>query len=557
MKPQVDLFVTRGSATGVIWELGRVYTLPERVEDARGAVLEYLSGAEAEAILFWDMNLGAPAPAAILGTLKSAGDVWHAGLLLGTAGEPGIIDFIQPTWMLNVDAPGDRVSTSWRLSLRAALIPLRILRAHGWVRPEFMSLDAAALELGFRYFSAGALVRHAPVLIGEGDAKRPALRFSDEMTFARCCFSRTWATYACVRAVASGYVSAWTAFNAWQNTASVTRGSKRQPDRCDDERQELLEHQPRVSVLIPTVDRYPFLEVLLDQLRTQTVTPFEIVVIDQTRKDRRITLKSKFTDLPLQVIEQDEPGQCSSRNAGLQVCSGSHILFLDDDDEVQPDLIERHLRSLARYRADVSCGVADEVGAGPLPEHFRRIRATDVFPTNNAMVTRESLRTSGLFDLAYNRGQRADRDLGMRLYLSGALMVLNPEISVLHHHAPSGGLRTHKARVITYASSRKSLTQLQIPSATEFYLERRYFTRNQVRESMWIRVLSTFGGGGGVFRKLAKMLTATALLPDTIRKVRKNYVQATDMLSKYPKISSFPGDGRGVESAGVLSETTR
>jgi GT2 family glycosyltransferase len=232
-------------------------------------------------------------------------------------------------------------------------------------------------------------------------------------------------------------------------------------------------------------------------------------------------------------------------------------LFLDDDDEVQPDLIERHLRSLARYRADVSCGVADEVGAGALPEHFSRIRASDVFPTNNAMVTREALRTSGLFDLAYNRGQRADRDLGMRLYLSGALMVLNPEISVLHHHAPSGGLRTHKARVITYASSRKSLTQLQIPSATEFYLERRYFTRNQVRESMWIRVLSTFGGGGGVFRKLAKMLTATALLPDTIRKVRKNYLQATDMLSKYPKISSFPADGRGVESAGVLSEITR
>ena len=80
-----------------------------------------------------------------------------------------------------------------------------------------------------------------------------------------------------------------------------------------------------------------------------------------------------------------------------------------------------------------------------LPDAFTLRRASDVFPTNNTMLRKSALRLSGLFDLAYEHGPRADGDLGMRLYLSGARMLLDPEIRVLHHHAPSGGLRTHKA----------------------------------------------------------------------------------------------------------------
>ncbi len=229
-------------------------------------------------------------------------------------------------------------------------------------------------------------------------------------------------------------------------------------------------------MLIPTVDRYPYLDTLLEQLREQTVKAFEIIIVDQTARDRRQTdLAARFPDLPLRVFVLDQAGQCSSRNAGLEASRGDYILFVDDDDEVPPDLIERHLESLARFRSEASCGVAEEVGAGPLPEGFRTIRMSDVFPTNNTLLRKSALGRSGLFDLAYDRGARADGDLGMRLYLGGTLMVLNPEITLLHHHAPSGGLRIHKARVRTYASSRQRISDRHLPAKTEIYLWRRYF----------------------------------------------------------------------------------
>ena len=293
----------------------------------------------------------------------------------------------------------------------------------------------------------------------------------------------------------------------------------------------------RVSVLIPTLDRQLFLRKVLDQLRTQTIPPYEVIVVDQTPIGRRdLNLEEDFRDLPLKMIYLDRPGQCSSRNIGLQKSSGDYILFLDDDDEIPPTLVESHLESLDRFRADVSSGIAHEVGAGPLPPNFAYVRASDVFPTNNSMICRSVLYGSGLFDLAYERGQRADGDLGMRIYTSGALMMLNPDVSVLHHHAPSGGLRTHRARVVTYASSRNYLTHRQLPSVTEIYLARRYFTSKQVREMFWLGILGTFSIRGGIFKRILKCIVSTLLLPDTLIRIRKRRIEAEHMLKKFPQI---------------------
>jgi glycosyltransferase involved in cell wall biosynthesis len=264
----------------------------------------------------------------------------------------------------------------------------------------------------------------------------------------------------------------------------------------------------------------------------------EIIIVDQTPLERRETsLAEEFNDLPLRIIYRDQPGQCSSRNAGLCQARGDYILFLDDDEEVPPTLIEDHLKTLERFQADVSSGVADEVGAGPLPEAFTYFRVSDVFPTNNTLIRKDVLFRSGLFDLAYERGQRADGDLGMRVYLSGALMVLNPKIRILHHHAPRGGLRAHKARVITYASSRKYITHRHLPSVTEIYLAKRYFTPRQVREELWLRVLGTFSLKGSWWRKILKVLVSTVYLPHTLWVIRSRTHEAISMLRMYPQIA--------------------
>ena len=221
------------------------------------------------------------------------------------------------------------------------------------------------------------------------------------------------------------YVPLPTALRAWRKVLSTSRPRKPAPFRRPVVRSPVLSSlvNARVTVLIPTLNRYSYLQALLEQLRRQTVPPLEIIIVDQTPSDRRPPgLYEAFRDLPLNVIHQAEPGQCTSRNAGLQASRGDFILFLDDDDEIPADLIENHLSTLAEFGAEVSCGVAEELGAGSMPPDFRFLRASDVFPTNNTLIQRTVLRRSGLFDLAYNRRSRADGDLGLRLYLAGATL---------------------------------------------------------------------------------------------------------------------------------------
>ncbi len=550
-KGGVDL-IWLGKPTDVpSWELGETTCVEPTPVAVDEIIKSRLTETSAHAWLFWDSELGTPDPVVVNQLLSLPADVWHAGLKLGTRGLPGIIDFITPTWMLNRDPDENLPATSWRVSLRACLIKTEVLLQMGSIRPEFQSLTGAALELGHRLISRGVVTRHSGELVPVRSANVTTLPFEDELRFAYYCFGKFWSKWGLGRAVLTRYVSLLKAIRASREIYKATRPSPPLPFKRDTAAPGKINLDASVSVLIPTLSRRQHLRTLLAQLRNQTVRPLEIIVVNQTPvKDRDFHLSSDFADLPLRILHLDQAGQCSSRNAGLKAAGGDYILFIDDDDEIPPDLIEKHVRYLLHSRADVSSGVAQETGAGNLPEEFSYTRVSNVFPTNNSLVTREALQKSGLFDLAFDRGQRADHDLGMRLYLSGALMMLNPEISVIHHHAPAGGLRTHKARVVTYATSRHRLGVRHLPTVTEIYLAQRYFTARQVREMLWLRTFGTFSIRGGRVKKLLKLLTGSVCLPFTLCQCANRYLRAAELLKMFPQFPQLTSDDRIRNSVG-------
>lgn len=523
-----------------VWKLGAVTAVaPEPAALAR-ELGRLADSSEAAAVLVWDPVLGAPDPELVRALAASQFDCCHAGLNLDMGGLPGVLRFITPTWMLACDAPQHLESTSWRLSFRACLLKLETLRKLGGPNPEFSSLAGAALEMGHRWIRRGALMRHLPSLL-PGDAPGGArLPFEDEVRFAYYRYGKKWAQWALWRSLCTGHASLGAVWKAGRTVFGAPKPNEPQPLQTPPPDDSPVDRQARVTVLIPTVDRYPYLRTLLGQLRQQTIRPIEIIVVDQTAVGRRLgNLAEDFSDLPLRVIVLDQPGQCSSRNAGLRVAQGDYLLLLDDDVEVAPDLIEQHLRTLAHFAAEASSGVAKEAGTSSLPADFRLLKISDVFPAGNSLVKRSALQRSGLFDMAYDRGQRADGDLGIRIYLTGGLMVLNPAISVFHHHAPSGGLRKHKARAVTYAMSRRSVVHRALASVSDLYLAERYFRPAHLSEVLWLNLLGTFSIHGGTARHLAKIVVSALLLPHSIRQLRRRVTLARQMRVRFPQIPSL------------------
>ncbi len=540
----------RTAAQGETWTLASPD--PQSLSSLAAQIFAAGGGQAPAAVLFWDPLLEEPDPETLQQLLRTPCDLWHAGLRLGTGGQPKIIDFVSPTWMLNRDPDPDIEATSWRISLRACLVRSRVITQFGFIRSTFETLEAAALEWGHRCITKGVLTRHYPDLLSHKERQPPVrLPFEDQLRFSYYRFGKKWSAWALVRALLTGEIGFLAGLRAWRSLAGDAHVDESPPFRW---RKPPLSHPadvrpitntspagPRVSVLIPTLDRYPYLETLLTQLGHQSIPPCEIIVVDQTPEGlRRPGVYAKFGHLPVNVIYQDVAGQCTARNEGLLKAQGDYVLFIDDDDEISDDLIHLHLASLKAFSNNVSCGVADEMGAGELPENFTYLRASDVFPTNNSLVRMSVLRKSGLFDLAYEHGPRADGDLGTRVYLSGELMILDPSISVIHHHAPRGGLRRHRARVVTYASSRQRLSHRSLPSVTELYLARRFFSRRQVREKKWLAVLGTFSISGSMVRKIGKVIWSALLLPDTLWKIHARSQQAREMFELFPVIPVLP-----------------
>jgi glycosyltransferase involved in cell wall biosynthesis len=533
---KINLICIGSSNSLPTWRLGEVYPCNVTPTGIYALLSSHYDEPQSDAWLFWDSALGAPEPELLQALLAAPADVWHAGLNLGLQGLPEWIDFVSPTWMLNRDP--DIQASSWRLSLRACLIRTEVLHQLGGPSPHYQSLAGAGLDLGLRYIRRGAFVQHVPGLVTpSSDQRHAAIPLVDQVRFIQAGFGRRWALWAGFRAIASGRHAPTAVLNALRQAARQPLPIQPAPYQSRIRQPTPPKSGAKVSVLIPTINRYSYLQTLLGQLRYQTVPTLEVIVVDQTPSAQRdSTLKAEFSDLPLRWLTLDQAGQCSSRNFGLQQAHGDYILFIDDDDEIPPDLIEKHLAHLAEPGINISNGVALEMGAGELPPDFQFQRISNVFPTNNTMIRKEVLHTSGLFDLAYDHGQRADHDLGMRLYLGGELLVLNPEISVLHHHAPIGGLREHKARISTYAASRDSLLKLDLPTVSDLYLAKRYYSPRQVREMLWISVLGTFSIRGAWWKQLLKALISALRLPCTIWRLHQRVQKADGLLKEYPQI---------------------
>jgi GT2 family glycosyltransferase len=463
--------------------------------------------------------------------LDQPDDVWHAGLLLGTGGQPASIDLVAPTWMLNADPPADRPATSWRVALGACLVRTPVLRTLGGVDPAFATLTGAGLEAGHRWVTGGALCRHEPSLLAEAEERPPVgpVDATDQVRFVHRRFGRTWAGYVTLRSRrrAAGLVTLRSILREAVPTVAALPRATPAPAVG-----------PTVSVIIPTIDRYPWLATVLADLARQTVAPHEVLVVDQTPPERRQEVLAD--GLPLRVLISEVAGQCTARNAALEAATGELLLFLDDDDELPPDLLAAHLARLAQTGADANCGIAVEPGEDDLHVSFRRFRQSDVFPTNNTLLRREALADSGLFDLAFDRGERADHDLGMRLYLSGRRLVLDPDAEVLHHHAPSGGLRSHAARVSTYRASRHSTTARHALAPTEVYLWRRYYRPDQVREAVRLRLVGTFSRRGRPLQQLLRMAVQLGLLADTRAQLREALAGADRLAEQHPTIPPLP-----------------
>ena len=118
---------------------------------------------------------------------------------------------------------------------------------------------------------------------------------------------------------------------------------------------------PLVSVIIPTYNRAYLIEQAIYSVLNQTYPNIELIIVDDASNDNTESIIKNFNDARISCIKQKQhAGAAAARNKGILESRGEFISFLDSDDTINPEKIQKQVNAILNADEDVAavyCGL--------------------------------------------------------------------------------------------------------------------------------------------------------------------------------------------------------
>lgn len=109
---------------------------------------------------------------------------------------------------------------------------------------------------------------------------------------------------------------------------------------------------PKVSICVPTYNRKDYLRETLDSIFAQTYKDYEVVVVDDGSTDGTDKMLEQG-DYPVRYYRQENSGDAAARNWMIKLALGEFITFIDSDDLLIPDAVERMVEAMEAEGGEV------------------------------------------------------------------------------------------------------------------------------------------------------------------------------------------------------------
>lgn len=142
-----------------------------------------------------------------------------------------------------------------------------------------------------------------------------------------------------------------------------------------------------VSIVVPAYNASSTIKKTVGDILDQTYRDFELIIVDDGSVDNTPAIADDIAamDARVRVIHQDNRGMSIARNVGTMAARGSHVLYLDSDDRIEPYCLEYLVRGLNESHADIACGLVDRVRENYEPSGVTAPFGYEVFDQRDAL----------------------------------------------------------------------------------------------------------------------------------------------------------------------------
>ncbi len=104
----------------------------------------------------------------------------------------------------------------------------------------------------------------------------------------------------------------------------------------------------KLSIIIPVYNAEEYLDRCLESIFEQSFPSYEVILVDDGSTDSSSLICDRYsaTDSRFRTVHKPNGGVSSARNAGLNLAKGEYLMFVDSDDALLPDALERMMEGV-------------------------------------------------------------------------------------------------------------------------------------------------------------------------------------------------------------------
>ena len=162
-----------------------------------------------------------------------------------------------------------------------------------------------------------------------------------------------------------------------------------------------------ISVIVPVYKVASYLDRCVQSIVDQTYKKLEIILVDDGSPDNCPAMCDAWAerDSRIRVIHKDNGGLSDARNAGLTLATGEYISFIDSDDWIAPEMLEKLFDALQRDDSDIAACAVQMVWEDDTLSEMLTVRRNCVLDREEAQcaLLRETLLKQPVWYKLYRR----------------------------------------------------------------------------------------------------------------------------------------------------------